>query len=915
MKTCFMDKGAQSHEMLIGILRDTHKSRYDLFILLKQYESNVLKSDSQIFDMAKIGALLDEFEEKAKKFSARHLWSGSIDKIQFKSILNFSLVASDALLCISRVNDWFDFLQFCISNQRKSLVLSDWGYPFGGAEAFFLETVDSLFELGFLVEWGHFQIPGIGGHEKNEVINHEKYIEYKYKDFPNLGTLSKIVKRQKPDLLFSHGSMNQELERISSDFGIPLIEGFHFWTGLVALANNSNMNIRGNLSQHHLTPTISFKKPPGSQKYLVSRFMLEVYKDLGGNDDYLVIDPSFDFDSANDYCGLGNGWVSQLDVSVGKGGHIFCDLVERLGDRIAFMAVVRETTEPEIKNRLSQLSEEFPSLRIQGYSDIATILQNSKLILVPSLVDETFSRVAVEAVHHGIPALTSKKGNLNYLFDGIGSIEPMSIDLWESRVASICDSNEEARSLWQNQSDALRSTEKNSKNMIDLILDSVEVTQLKRVGIFSVNAPQGLGTLGKILLESCNLLDLEPFIFAFSPYDKRLSLENYWHDSPRIDSNHIRISSRTRETVTLEEILEFIDGYKLQVFIFPEVCWIDNWKRLYDIKRLRPEVQIIIMPMLETVIDYEVSHLNDFDLTLFPTKQSKVILENHGVGNGKFVGFTSPVERHYFKNLDSNLGKMETNKIKFLHIAGHNPTLRKRTITVINEFLEALKFRKDISLTITIQNLTADLEELNLPPEVRIITENLSDSEIADLYVSHDVSIQIPSHEGIGIGFYESISLGTPVVSLDTPPHNEVVIPKYSGWLLPVRTIRLPDNLYGLVNAAEIIPGALTNFIIDLKDEDLKNTISVTHNFYLENFSNLHFTRNLASSLFLKKVRGQISTNYDFSRIALAYQRLFNIVIRLGKKYVYSNIPISTNQKFYIKDRILKLDRLVRKIL
>jgi glycosyltransferase involved in cell wall biosynthesis len=367
--------------------------------------------------------------------------------------------------------------------------------------------------------------------------------------------------------------------------------------------------------------------------------------------------------------------------------------------------------------------------------------------------------------------------------------------------------------------------------------------------------------------------------------------------------------------VPVAKILEFIDKCELDIFIFPEVCWIDNWARLYDLKRLRPKIRIVIIPMLETVIKHEIAYLNDFSLTLFPTKQAMTELEALGVRDGAYVGFTSPSEEYF--GIESNLRSqlLANGDIKFLHIGGHNPTVRKQTLTVILEFLDALKSRSDISLTVTLQNTSPEIERLVLPKEVIIILDNLNDSEIADLYLNHDVSIQIPSHEGIGIGFYESISSGTPVVTIDSSPHNEVVVSHRSGWLLPATSIVLPDNPYGVVGAANLLPGTLTKFLIELEFEDLVHTTAETKKFYQENFSNQQFSLKLLPNLFSKHLRNQSFSSYKLSRSQLKYEKAFNLSVQFCKRQIYSRIPISTNQKFKIKEKVLLLDRLIRKLI
>jgi glycosyltransferase involved in cell wall biosynthesis len=887
----------------------------NLFLSLKAYESDVIGKGSVDFDISQIGKILDQFEVNTEVNSQRVNWSGFISHTEYRSILNFALIQSNGVITLSQREDWRKWLEYCEKNQRSCLILSEWGFPFGGAEAFFNETAYLLFELGFLVKWGNFQVPGRGYHEKYESVNHRTYTEFRFNRIPNEVTLSEIVLEESPDIIFSHGKFNDVLAKITAINGMVLIEGFHFWTGLIDLYQESNTDILSNIPLHNLVKTNSIERSPGSQKYLVSQFMLDVYEALGGTDEFRVIDPTVFTNHGIKFANSYGTNISQLDVSIGKGGYLFCQLVEQLGSEIPFTAVIRETTETAIKERLLFLSQKFPLLTLIPYSEITSILRDSRLILIPSLVDETYNRVAEEGIQFGIPVLTSDKGNLRYLLEGEGSINTFDSSVWINTIKSLYFSEENSRKLWTRQSRVLLAKKNNSSTILEIILDAIKSFRVENVGVFTVNAPQGLGTLGKILIQQMDGTNLNSYIFSFSPYSKELETKNYWS---KLDSPNFKgfISSKfTRENVPIAELLNFIDEFKIDVFIFPEVCWIDNWTRLFKIKSERPYVRLVTMPMLETVIRDEVKNMNEFSLTLFPTEQSQTVLEKYDVKNGVLLGFTSPVEIAFDAESYSALRIEAQKPIRFLHVGGHNPTVRKQTPLVINEFIEALRYRSDITLTVTLQKITPEIAQLRVPKEITIVSKPLSDSDIADLYLTHDVSIQIPSHEGIGIGFFESISLGCPVVTIDSPPHNEVVKSTLSGWLLEASEIQLPDNPVGIVSAAVPTPGSLAKFLKELTREDILITSSRTREYYLENFSNEKFRTNFLQILHSKRISRRTFAKYKANRFEISYQRFFEIAVIYFKRYVFSKLPLSAKVKYRVKATVLVVDRMIRKLL
>ena len=52
---------------------------------------------------------------------------------------------------------------------------------------------------------------------------------------------------------------------------------------------------------------------------------------------------------------------------------------------------------------------------------------------------------------------------------------------------------------------------------------------------------------------------------------------------------------------------------------------------------------------------------------------------------------------------------------------------------------------------------------------------NLSYKEIINKYKDNDIFIHLGSHEGLGLGFYESLYIGLPVLTLNWVPNNELI--------------------------------------------------------------------------------------------------------------------------------------------
>ena len=111
------------------------------------------------------------------------------------------------------------------------------------------------------------------------------------------------------------------------------------------------------------------------------------------------------------------------------------------------------------------------------------------------------------------------------------------------------------------------------------------------------------------------------------------------------------------------------------------------------------------------------------------------------------------------------------------------------------------------------------------------------------------MSIQISSHEGLGLGFYKSISAATPVISVDQPPHNETIVHGVSGWLLTPNPFKLVDNNEAVVGGGLVNANDLTDMILRLTKADIAAMLETTASHHRANFSERVFGDRLAGAL------------------------------------------------------------------
>jgi len=160
--------------------------------------------------------------------------------------------------------------------------------------------------------------------------------------------------------------------------------------------------------------------------------------------------------------------------------------------------------------------------------------------------------------------------------------------------------------------------------------------------------------------------------------------------------------------------------------------------------------------------------------------------------NVEYLGFayTGTQLVNYPQNMINLIG--DDKIVKFLHLTGLNGFTRKRTIEILDTFQKLEKQgNTNFILTVVVQGNFTDYKQcpVSLKPytnisNINIIQKHLTYSDILQLYQEHHVSLQISKHEGLGLGFYESCYMNTPVLSLDTAPHNEIIHNNKNGWLI-----------------------------------------------------------------------------------------------------------------------------------
>ena len=720
------------------------------------------------------------------------------------------------------------------------LIPTHLGYPMGGGESFMHQTCRILSEFGVKCVWVSFLDPKTGWYTQDSVTYTPYYIDVRYAGGRCLEDMQRAIDIYCPDLVHAQGGTNDAAMEIAEQVRCTTMIGYHFWSGLIELGQTSNRHIIENLTEHRLRPPVA-QQSELIWKYVASEFMQDVYARLGGTEALNVIHPISDnaqFLVQRDDCGI---YVLQVNVTNLKGGNIFLDSVKALGDEIPFMGI---QSEPEPSDFFTHLTAEIalhPLCKLNSYGNVREYYRTARLVIVPTLVDETFCRVAFEAAMNGIPVLSTANGYLPFMLGDTGIYLPEDSAEWITTIRDLYHDVTRLKLIGEKQRARLQSMfGSDFSGFIQTAMRLIDNSATRNVGIFTAWGDQGLGNLSHTHTKLLRSVGYKVHIFSFQPYAAigkalvRQSNPDDWSVPANADS--IYYSFNNREEVTVHELTQFILANHIHTLIVPEICWKPNWERLFDIQVQVSKLTICSIPMIEIVIKEEISNHNRLTSTLYCTRSAEKVLNELGVNNGIFLGhgFGLPLPSTRMEEKRSRLA--ERPKIRFLHVAGHNPKIRKNTNQVITAFCQALKLRDDIELTVTSMDPLSTYYTGELPSGITIIDHSLSREEILDLYEEHDVSIQVASHEGLGLGFYESISRSTPVLSLDCPPHNEIVLEGETGWLISARPTHVADNERAVVEAWRFNTTDLTSRIVLLDREAIDRVTVSTGAIYKTRF-------------------------------------------------------------------------------
>ena len=753
---------------------------------------------------------------------------------------------------------YIDYYVNKYKQKSKNIALfSESSYPGGGGEEFMLDVAIYFSKNKYNVYWFTLHDWGKSIHPDFSVERKLYYTEIKtprsINELSNYDYYKGLLHNYNINYLFHQGQGHKLICDLGNILNIPTITCWCFWEEAININWGYGLiNINKNLDKHNTNENFLYIIKNIDFYYFASSFV----KNTIENKYNIKIDDTHVFPtlSENDRIRKNtciNSYYSQyitlLDAHTLKGGKLFSELI-KMNPSLSFLAIKTEDEydgPKSIQQAINYVNNGSNVLYYDRVNNVKDIYNKTKILLCPTQLDETFCRVVYEAFENKIPVIFSNCGNLSYIDDTkLLRMNEDNSKLYSEVINKLILDKEYYDDIVNYQYDYYLSIKhKSNIKTIHEQFIKIEKKKNKNIGIFTPWCDQGLGIQSRIYKHVLEKMDYNIYIFSTKPYVQTnasflIKSQEEW------ETNNIYRSPNRRLDINNLELDLFVKNYKIKKMIIPEV----QYDKIFDIAVYLKEKYNVLtyaIPNIECIRDIELDKFVVFHKVLTNNYMSYNILKEHQFRNIEYLGFnydtTDKIKINNI-NLNKSIGIGDT--INILHLSGLNGMFRKRTEIIIGIFDKL--YNEGITnfmLNIVIQgNFDQTKMEMFNKPFISLRYDHLSYSEILNLYNENHISIQISKHEGLGLGFYESCFMNTPVITLDAPPHNEVIHNNKNGWLLDCSLERdeHPENPFTIIKQTQVNEIILTQQIkLILSDINNINDVIKNTKKYTEELHNL----------------------------------------------------------------------------
>ncbi|MEO0236622.1 MAG: glycosyltransferase [candidate division WOR-3 bacterium] len=709
------------------------------------------------------------------------------------------------------------------------LILGKWGYPpYGGGECWLIDTAKWMCNLGYDCYYIYFNDP-VENHNfsKIEIINKDSCCFIRFP--PNSIQLLKFIKLMNPMLISHQGHDRLHFLKIANLLGKPFLTGFCFWDDIIKVTQDSSKPespYNRNMLDQNLIPNPNFNIicQDSTTCYVASQFVNDIIKKVHHPESPLPIIHTISDSKHYEFKKQRNNvYVTVVNICPLKGGKILERIINQTSLDIPFLLIDSQdshtSTNQQFKLLLMQRNEseqKTKSCYRLSCDNMSQIYQQTKILLIPTLVDETFCRVAYEGMMNELPILSTDHGNLKYLLSGYADFLDEDPYNWSTKINQLYFDETKLSEMSRRPKTIDPNQVKSA--FIDLVNQTLITkipphSKINHVGIVCPWADQGLGIQAREyyhVLESCGY---QVSIYSYQPYHATKSDPKLQVDPSEWNYPNIYYGTQNREHIEIDDFLNYLYQYKVGKLIILETCH----DKVFELARICKmlEIPVIAIPNLETMRYSEIYRHDLFDKILCNNQMTYDILSKFHPSKCMLFGFR-------ILNKNFSFQKSWLPQPTFFCSGGLNSNSRKNVDKIIRAFkeLENAKKLKNFQLFVYVQGVeTPKTDSLNDTEHIKYSIKQRSYREIAELYKKHDIFIHMGDHEGLGLGFYESIVCGTPVLTIDTPPNNEIIHEGINGWLIKCNYEKLNDNPMGITLKASISVDDIKNKVLEIIDK------------------------------------------------------------------------------------------------
>ncbi len=239
-----------------------------------------------------------------------------------------------------------------------------------------------------------------------------------------------------------------------------------------------------------------------------------------------------------------------------------------------------------------------------------------------------------------------------------------------------------------------------------------------------------------------------------------------------------------------------------------------------------------------------------YDKIICPTKACYEKFKKLGMGNAEYVQWG--IDLNLFQPKEHTGNK----RVRFFHPAGWGGLHARRGTQFVIDAFQKLN-DPNTELLIHTQHGSIVQEGKN----IKILSGTVPREEIVRMYQESDVTVLPSKWEGLGLTFFESISCGLPIITVDAPPMNEFVHNGKTGFLCRVAERKSYQGIF--VDGVHVDIDDMAEKMRIVLDTNLRFAMRENVRTFAPDFSITKFKENI-QNLFLdvtKQNRGNLHLN------------------------------------------------------